>query len=175
MTITTRLRQLLFPKPVLNNGSQLRDHLANERTFLSWTRMGLAFAAMALALGRLGMIDHVFNKYNAQLSSKNTTTTTTISKQLNPTVNETNKDDHDKKSSSAAGQSDILASQLCWTISIGSFGYGIFRYVSVRRTLIQGRFVPAIWGPVLMTTCSLGSLATLLHSGSGFQRHESKN
>lgn len=175
MTITTRLRQLLFPKPVLNNGSQLRDHLANERTFLSWTRMGLAFAAMALALGRLGMIDHVFNKYNAQLSSNNTTTTTIISKQLNPTVNETNKDDHDKKSSSAAGQSDILASQLCWTISIGSFGYGIFRYVSVRRTLIQGRFVPAIWGPVLMTTCSLGSLATLLHSGSGFQRHESEN
>lgn len=171
MAIITRLRQLLFPKPVLNNGSQLRDHLANERTFLSWTRMGLAFAAMALALGRLGMIDHVFNKYNAQLSNN----TITISKQLNPAAIETNKDNHDKKSSSAGGQSDILASQFCWTISIGSFGYGIFRYVSVRRTLIQGRFVPAIWGPILMTTCSLGSLATLLHSGSGFQRHESKN
>ncbi|EEA25299.1 hypothetical protein TMatcc_006477 [Talaromyces marneffei ATCC 18224] len=164
MSIATRLRQRLFPKPVLNNGSQLRDHLANERTFLSWTRMGLAFAAMALALGRLGMIDHVF--YNTQFGNNS------VSKEIKPAIG-SDKDNHDVKSPSA-GQSDILASQLCWTISIGSFGYGIFRYVSVRRTLIQGRFVPAIWGPVLMTTCSLGSLATLLHSGSGFQRHEAK-
>lgn len=171
MTIAARIRQRLFPKPVLNNGSQLRDHLANERTFLSWTRMGLAFAAMALALGRLGMIDHVFNKYNAQLTSN----TTNISNQQKPAANGTDKNHHDKETFSAGGQSDILASQLCWTISIGSFSYGIFRYVSVRRTLIQGRFVPAIWGPVLMTTCSLGSLATLLQSGSGFQRHESRN
>lgn len=66
-TLVNRLRQLLFPKAVLNNGSQLRDHLANERTFLSWTRMGLAFAAMALALGRLGMIDHVFSTTQLRL------------------------------------------------------------------------------------------------------------
>lgn len=173
MAIATRLRQLLFPKPVLNNGSQLRDHLANERTFLSWTRMGLAFAAMALALGRLGMIDHVFSKYSAQLSNSNTTS---LLKETKSAI-AADQDNHDRKSLSAlsaGGQSDILASQLCWAISMGSFGYGILRYVSVRRTLIQGRFVPAIWGPVLMTTCSLGSLATLLHSGSGFQRHESK-
>ncbi|EED21146.1 conserved hypothetical protein [Talaromyces stipitatus ATCC 10500] len=180
MGITSRLRQLIFPKPVLNNGSQLRDHLANERTFLSWTRMGLAFAAMALALGRLGMIDQVFNTAQIQLGSdtnnnisKETTTKTnpnTVSNQAqDPTTTRVN------IKSLSAGKSDILASQLCWTISIGSFGYGILRYVSVRRTLMQGRFVPAIWGPVLMTTCSLGSLATLLHSGSGFQRHESES
>lgn len=173
MTIAARVRQLLFPKPVLNNGSQLRDHLANERTFLSWTRMGLAFAAMALALGRLGMIDHVFNKYNAQLSNNTTNISPETATKTKPTIR-ADKDNHNKKSFSAGGQSDILASQLCWAISFGSFGYGIFRYLSVRRTLIQGRFVPAIWGPVLMTTCSLGSLATLLHSGSGFQRHELK-
>jgi hypothetical protein len=130
--------------------------------------MGLAFAAMALALGRLGMIDHVF--HNTQFGNNNTISPETVTK-IKPATS-TDKDNHDKKSFSAGGQSDILASQLCWTISIGSFGYGILRYVSVRRTLIQGRFVPAIWGPVLMTTCSLGSLATLLHSGSGFQRHE---
>lgn len=174
MAIAARLRQLLFPKPVLNNGSQLRDHLANERTFLSWTRMGLAFAAMALALGRLGMIDHVFTKYNAQLSNNITNISPETATKTKQTISAADKDNHDRKSFSAGGQSDILASQLCWTISIGSFGYGIFRYVSVRRTLIQGRFVPAIWGPVLMTTCSLGSLATLLHSGGGFQRNESK-
>jgi hypothetical protein len=131
--------------------------------------MGLAFAAMALALGRLGMIDHVF--HNTQFGNN---TTTTISKETATAASQKQSTTSTDKTDIKSGQSDVLASQLCWTISIGSFGYGILRYVSVRRTLIQGRFVPAIWGPVLMTTCSLGSLATLLHSGSGFQRHESK-
>ena len=134
--------------------------------------MGLAFAAMALALGRLGMIDHIFNKYAAQLNNNHNNT---ISTELKTAASATDKDNHDVTKSSSAGQSSILASQICWSISIGSFGYGIFRYVSVRRTLIQGQFVPAIWGPVLMTTCSLGLLATLLRSGKAFQRHESRN
>lgn len=119
MAIGTRLRKLLFPKPVLNNGSQLRDHLANERTFLSWTRMGLAFAAMALALGRLGMIDHIFNKYAAQLNNHHNNT---ISTELKTAAIATDKDNHDVTKSSSAGQSSILASQISWSISTGSFG-----------------------------------------------------
>ncbi|KAK6599991.1 enolase [Botrytis cinerea] len=43
-----RLPGFLFTKPIANTGSVARDHLANERTFLSWTRSGLAFVALAL-------------------------------------------------------------------------------------------------------------------------------
>lgn len=165
MRIASRIRHLLSPKPVANDGSQLRDHLANERTFLSWTRMGLAFAAMALALGRLGIIDHVFNtQWNKELSNE-TAKSTSLRKGRDT-------DDHGLKVQ-VAGTNDILASQLCWTISACSFGYGICRYVSIRRTLLQGRFVPAIWGPVLMTCGSLGSLGILLQSGNGFLRRGS--
>ncbi|KAB8229461.1 hypothetical protein ETB97_007420 [Aspergillus alliaceus] len=155
----SRIHSLLFPKAVTNTGSQLRDHLANERTFLSWTRMGLAFAAMGLALGRLSMIDHVFNTQwnNQRIESSNETAKLTKPTQRQDTEREFK----------SPGRNDILASQFCWTISVWSFGYGICRYVSVRRTLLLGRFVPAIWGPVLMTCGSLGSLGVLLQSDLG--------
>ncbi|KAJ5906110.1 uncharacterized protein N7473_003026 [Penicillium subrubescens] len=58
--MTSLLRRLL-PTRIQNTSSQQRDHHANERTFLSWTRAGLGFAAMALALDRLDKIDQVLS------------------------------------------------------------------------------------------------------------------
>ncbi|KAL4916723.1 hypothetical protein BDW62DRAFT_202384 [Aspergillus aurantiobrunneus] len=135
----------LLPRPVANTGSQLRDHQANERTFLSWTRMGLAFAAMGLAVGRLGLIEHFFstqvvNGTAASKSPENKTETTTRIR-TNP---------------------DLVASRLCQGISVWSFGYGLFRYLSVRRNLGKNQFVPAIWGPVLMTAGTLGVIGVLI-------------
>ncbi|KAL2812249.1 hypothetical protein BDW59DRAFT_177006 [Aspergillus cavernicola] len=127
----------LLPKPVANTGSQLRDHQANERTFLSWTRMGLAFAAMGLAVGRLGLIEHLF------------------SPQLH-TPESTSESHHEKDSP------DLLASRLCQGISVWSFGYGLFRYISVRKNLGKGQFVPSIWGPVVMTTGTLGVIGMII-------------
>lgn len=154
---------MLRPKPVANNGSQLRDHLANERTFLSWTRMGLAFAAMALGLGRLGILDHVVNTQwdNEPKQSPNEASTSTGS-----TEERHSTDAHEPKFQ-LMGANDILASKLCWVISSWSFGYGSFRYVSIRQSLLSGRFVPAIWGPILMTFGSIGSLGILLQAGNG--------
>ncbi|KAL4793712.1 hypothetical protein BDV19DRAFT_212566 [Aspergillus venezuelensis] len=138
----------LLPKPVANNGSQLRDHQANERTFLSWTRMGLAFAAMGLAVGRLGLIEQFFNNTHHvqqnhlrhdQRSSESESTRT-------PTLKTT---------------PDILASRFCQVISIWSFGYGLGRYLTVRRNLGKGLFVPAFWGPVFMTAGTLGVVGVL--------------
>jgi hypothetical protein len=57
---------------------------------------------------------------------------------------------------------DLLASRLCQAISVWSFGYGIFRYLSVRRNLARGQFVPAIWGPVVMTAGTLGVIGTII-------------
>ncbi|KAL3468999.1 hypothetical protein BJX99DRAFT_252330 [Aspergillus californicus] len=135
------LRRLL-PNPVANTGSQLRDHQANERTFLSWTRMGLAFAAMGLAVGRLGLIEHFFN-------SQTSTSTATRTK-----PDETHLSDNP----------DLIASRLCQGISVWSFGYGIMRYISVRRNLGKGQFVPSIWGPVVMTAGTMGVIGIIIQA-----------
>ena len=47
--------------PVSNTGSTARDHLANERTFLSWLRTAVSLLSIALAIakfapGGLGLI-----------------------------------------------------------------------------------------------------------------------
>ncbi|MCB0917177.1 MAG: DUF202 domain-containing protein [Actinobacteria bacterium] len=36
-----------------NTGSRLRDHLANERTFLAWIRTGVALITLGIALDKL--------------------------------------------------------------------------------------------------------------------------
>ncbi|PTU16889.1 hypothetical protein P175DRAFT_0425132, partial [Aspergillus ochraceoroseus IBT 24754] len=161
----TSLFRRLLPKPVANTGSQLRDHQANERTFLSWTRMGLAFAAMGLAFGRLGLIEHLFNPRAtvqlpqvSQVSQVHSTSTQSSGQSTDP------KPEHTLKNytpSSIGNSPDLVASRLCQAISVWSFGYGLFRYISVRRNLGKGQFVPAIWGPVLMTFGTFGVVGSV--------------
>ncbi|KAF2496508.1 hypothetical protein BU16DRAFT_420552, partial [Lophium mytilinum] len=43
--------------PIANIGSVARDHLANERTFLAWTRTGLGFVALGVALAKLDALE----------------------------------------------------------------------------------------------------------------------
>ena len=43
--------------PIANTGSVARDHLANERTFLAWTRTGLGFIALGIALERFNTME----------------------------------------------------------------------------------------------------------------------
>jgi uncharacterized membrane protein YidH (DUF202 family) len=151
----------ILPRPIANTGSELRDHLANERTFLSWTRMGLTFAAMALALSRLTIIDHIFNP---QWSTESTQPTPKgwqfAIKSISPS-SERDTGTYGTKSQPRY-MNDLVASQICQAISIWSLGNGIFRYLSIRKNLLQGRFVPAIWGPILVTCSTLGVLGTIL-------------
>jgi uncharacterized membrane protein YidH (DUF202 family) len=53
----SRILKLLSATPIANTGSVARDHLANERTFLSWTRTGLGFVALGVALAKLDAIE----------------------------------------------------------------------------------------------------------------------
>ena len=43
--------------PIANTGSVARDHLANERTFLAWTRTGLGFIALGVAIERFDALE----------------------------------------------------------------------------------------------------------------------
>lgn len=49
----SRLIRLLHPPPLSNTGSLARDLLASERTFLAWTRTGLTFIALGVALEKV--------------------------------------------------------------------------------------------------------------------------
>ncbi|KUJ22085.1 uncharacterized protein LY89DRAFT_681413 [Mollisia scopiformis] len=53
----SRILKFFFSKPIANTGSTARDHLANERTFLSWTRTGLGFVALGVALAKLDALE----------------------------------------------------------------------------------------------------------------------
>ncbi|KJK68218.1 protein of unknown function DUF202 [Aspergillus parasiticus SU-1] len=159
----------ILPKRVANTGSQLRDHQANERTFLSWTRMGLGFAAMALALGRLDAVDRMLSsslsssKLNLVVGSENATATvaaTPAPVQSDDTSHNTSQD-HPSSLLFFNHNGGFSATTFCQAISVWSFGYGIFRYLSVRKSLLKGQFTPAIWGPVLMTTGCLGVFGTM--------------
>lgn len=161
--MASRLRHLFRPRPVANNGSQLRDHLANERTFLSWTRMGLAFGALALGLGRLGLIDHLIGEHWGNERTPSATQAANSN-----TSGEQRQDTGKKAEVRLTGGHDIAAANLCWVISSWSFGYGILRYLSIRRNLLSGTFVPAIWGPVLVTCGSVGALGILAQGGNGY-------
>lgn len=172
--MTSLLRRLL-PSRIPNTGSQQRDHHANERTFLSWIRAGLGFAAMALALDRLDKIDQMLSsKFNlgailspqthsqvelqelesvshsahANLSPIKSTPGTIVSVR-------------DCKSSAVMLSHTFSASRLCQLLGLWSLGYGFFRYWSMRRYLLLGQFVPAFWGPVFMTAGSFGAFMML--------------
>lgn len=50
ITITVNLD---FPKQKLENSSRVRDHLANERTYLAWMRTAVALIGCGILIGRL--------------------------------------------------------------------------------------------------------------------------
>ncbi|KAF3388773.1 hypothetical protein F1880_003632 [Penicillium rolfsii] len=170
----TSLLRRIIPKRIPNTSSQQRDHHANERTFLSWTRAGLGFAAMALALDRLEKIDQVLSsKLNlgALLSPQTHQHAQAQDQQLTKSSANKNKEASAPTSTLyySAGSSpgalvmseSFSASRLCQLLGLWSLGYGFFRYWSMRRYLLQGQFVPAFWGPVLMTAGSFGAFITL--------------
>ncbi|RLL93365.1 hypothetical protein CFD26_101590 [Aspergillus turcosus] len=158
----------ILPQRIANTGAQLRDHQANERTFLSWTRMGLGFAAMALALGRLdaidGMISLALSTPKADLLAipenpgARTAAAAAAARSGNNSNNSTEQPPNQISAYLASG---LSAATLCQAISVWSFGYGIFRYLSVRRNLLKGQFTPAIWGPAFVTCGCLGVFSSL--------------
>lgn len=159
----------LIPARIANSGSQQRDHHANERTFLSWTRAGLGFAAMALALDRLDAIDRVLTHKlglgnldpfppvqqgtesikQHQVQGKAPAPTTSVAAESHKPIDL---------------QNHFTVSRLCQLLGVWSLGYGFFRYWSMRRYLLRGQFVPAFWGPVFMTSGSFAAFMIL-----GFQ------
>lgn len=136
--------------------------------------MGLAFAAMALALGRLSLIDRMVNERwggkgggggTIIINDNNSNPSDHNGKLLSSTSDRNKAKAAEIPNSDSPGRTgaDLVASRVCQGISIWCFGYGLYRYVAVRNHLMRGVFVPGIWGPILMTGGSLGVFATVMH------------
>lgn len=165
--MASSLRRII-PARVANTGSQQRDHHANERTFLSWTRAGLGFAAMGLALDRLDAMDKfITQKLGGVLMAPQQTGVPSIHEEEREKLSKDTKHVSDPKHSHLQTMGPRVISQvfsatrICQLLGVWCLGYGFFRYWSTRRYLMMGQFVPAFWGPVFMTVGSFGAFMTL--------------
>ncbi|KAF2111343.1 hypothetical protein BDV96DRAFT_614701 [Lophiotrema nucula] len=129
MSFLRRLRTPVYQ----NTGSVARDHLASERTFLSWLRTGLGFIALGIAIERFNQLDLValLGPPSQHTPGPNT----------QPAKAEVEKDAEQKT------KEHLLVGALLGTGS-GSIAYGTTRYFSNMRMLERGLFKPAYLGAV---------------------------
>ncbi|OCK76088.1 hypothetical protein K432DRAFT_360993 [Lepidopterella palustris CBS 459.81] len=111
-----------------NTGSTARDHLASERTYLSWLRTGLGFIALGIAIERFSQLDI-------------------------PEILATLR--HDPALNSAKDKDHLLVGALLGT-GAGSIVYGTTRYFTNLRALERGLFKPAYLGVAGSSTLLAG-------------------
>jgi uncharacterized membrane protein YidH (DUF202 family) len=115
-----------------NTGSVARDHLASERTYLSWLRTGLGFIALGIAIERFNQLD-----ITALLSPPSTASNNAISGTSTSQTSEQERRQKDKE--------HHLVGALLGTGG-GSIVYGTARYFSNMRMLERNLFKPAYFG-----------------------------
>ncbi|KFA73487.1 hypothetical protein S40288_05768 [Stachybotrys chartarum IBT 40288] len=124
-----------------NTGSVARDHLASERTFLAWTRTGLGFVALGLAVER-------FSRFELDNSMRS------------------NRDkDHDKDHDKKDHQSSKILVGVLMAMGTGTVLYATRRYFAVLRRLEKGEFRPAYHGVTAMGAVT-GALAAGVFAGT---------
>lgn len=117
-----------FAAPLYKNtGSVARDHLASERTYLAWTRTGLGFLALGIAIERFSQLDSYGVFHCAKCKS--------------PTAAE---EGHGGQSKDKRSLRILVGSLLA--MGSGSIVYAMGRYISVQKLLEKGEFRPAYRG-----------------------------
>jgi uncharacterized membrane protein YidH (DUF202 family) len=139
--MTSRIRNFFKTPLFKNTGSTARDHLASERTFLAWTRTGLGFIALGIAIERFSQLD-LAALVRELKAANNPTTSTGISKPSDTK-------DSIQSTSKHTAHEQLLVSTLLGT-GMGSIVYGTMRYFTTLRVLEQGGFKPAFNGPAVL-------------------------
>jgi uncharacterized membrane protein YidH (DUF202 family) len=136
----------LFRTPIYKNtGSVARDHLASERTFLSWIRSGLGFLALGIAIERFNQLD----LSALSESSVRSSTSAPTSSQVNSTSPQQGKNRNED------GKQHLLFGALLGTGS-ASIVYGTARYFSNLRMLERGLYRPAYFGAAGLSVAVAG-------------------
>ncbi|MCJ1408507.1 hypothetical protein MMC19_002582 [Ptychographa xylographoides] len=140
-----------FRTPIYKNtGSIARDHLASERTFLTWLRTGLGFIALGIAVERFSRfeVSHLSSQVVTGSDSAPLGTASTLSDSASATAAATTgasrqKDPVSETSSHHEHQGLIMA-----LLGIGSSSilYGTTRYFSNMQLLGQGLYKPSFYG-----------------------------
>ena len=115
-----------------NTGSVARDHLASERTFLSWLRTGLGFIALGIAMERFSQLD--ISALQPSIPNR----------PLSGTQN-THEDTSRNPSLGRRDHTQDMVVGLMGTGS-GSIAYGMLRYYSNMKLLDKGLFRPSFYG-----------------------------
>lgn len=138
----SKILSSLASKPIVNSGSTARDHLANERTFLAWTRTGLGFIALGVALAKLSALESLSLPPSVHRHpSSGLKPTSSGSRNLSePGDRGEERDDAALNASAAA----LVAS------GTGCLTYGTARYFSSLSLLQKGLFRPNIAGVALV-------------------------
>jgi len=126
-----------------STGSLARDLLANERTFLAWSRTGLGFVGLGIALQTVGI------QMLLQNNSLDSAFLLEQEKRLN------------------------VSSLLFFTTGGVFLGYAVRRYIYVTRLLQQGKMCTGVHGALLISgVCTLTALGGIYlvctgnHAGS---------
>jgi uncharacterized membrane protein YidH (DUF202 family) len=137
----------LFRTPIYKNtGSVARDHLASERTFLSWIRSGLGFLALGIAIER-------FNQLDLSALSESSVPSSTSAPTSSSSVNSTSP--QQDKNRNEDGKQHLLVGALLGTGS-ASIVYGTARYFSNLRMLERGLYKPAYFGAAGLSVAVAG-------------------
>ncbi|KAH6724151.1 hypothetical protein BKA61DRAFT_566740 [Leptodontidium sp. MPI-SDFR-AT-0119] len=128
----SRFLKYLVSTPISNTGSVARDHLANERTFLSWTRTGLGFVALGVALAKLDALEA-----------------------LSPSLLSLNPSSPSPSPSPSQSHGDMkIPSAALVGSGTGCLSYGTIRYFRSLKLLQRGLFRPNVAGIGLVALTS---------------------
>ena len=137
-----------------NTGSTARDHLASERTYLSWLRTGLGFIALGIAIERFNQLDLSTLLQppppTPAPASTSTSTSTSASKSHVRAASE-----NKQRGSGSKPKDHRLVGSLLGT-GIGSIVYGTSRYFSNMRMLEKGLFKPSYFGAMGLSVAVAG-------------------
>jgi uncharacterized membrane protein YidH (DUF202 family) len=152
--------------PVANTGSTARDHLANERTYLAWTRSSLALIALGIGLERFETLrqDIISLPQAAAIASPlssppSPTSATTLSA---PTG--TASSPFDLFNTFANLSSNRKISLILTTTGAVTAATSVSRYYSVLHELQRNSFTPNVRGVFLISAACFGVFGAVLSS-----------
>ncbi|KAI5959167.1 uncharacterized protein KGF55_005510 [Candida pseudojiufengensis] len=137
---------------IKNSGSTARDHLANERTLLSWIRTSIIFITFGIGFLQFYRLESKSNCINISEP---------ISQQNLNDLNSTSSL-YDKNTVNLISKLSKPIAPICVIMGFLTFLFGIWRYLKCQIYLIEGLFPATRWFLIFLILINLALLILLL-------------